>query len=340
MSTTTLTRMPKVQVEVQDTDIDVELDKLIEKVRAGVDLSSTEMAPMPTKRSENRFTLTPQYARDLLKKNDFKNQRDVGKARLHELTEKIHDGRFRVGYIDIGVMPDGREYLVNGQQSCISILAANKSSDGILTIWDCLDEVELVTLWNQYDTGGVRSNSAMAKSYTSIFGDRWTKNSISLLAASIAAAEKGVSFRSLGFATPSKEGRILLLKHNQRVASIARDVIFGEDGDTKCKHMARVPVAAVILKSAELDEADTREFWGAVNTGLGFTGPNDPAYRVREYLMDAKTSPSAKKTVNKLDSQETMMAKCAFAWNCFRRGDEMKGKKGIPYNGTGIPDMI
>jgi hypothetical protein len=94
------------------------------------------------------------------------------------------------------------------------------------------------------------------------------------------------------------------------------------------KFLLRQPIVAAMFATYDKAVAPSREFWGAVTDGVGFSTASDPRNRLRLKLLQYSLNATQVNNHRVTDS-ETMHRWCLNAWNLWRGGETVNNIRSI-----------
>lgn len=254
----------------------------------------------------------------------YAGQRPLRPVSLEAIKAKYELGQFLVANTAIAVCTydHNREVLVNGSHSVQVVL----QNPGIVLPEVCgrysVDSLDdLGTLYVQFDNGlGIKSGADFARDSLVRIGKHnvWGRRTGSLMV----AATYWLASRHQS-----------ALARDMRAAHLtAAQIPVGDFIDTKVRAQGseplinRIPVAAAVIRSWEIDQDDSYAFWTAVLDNVELV-QESPRWRLNRFLSTpgrymrvGKRASSSGKPMGVRDRTATMWNWCAAAWNAERTG--------------------
>lgn len=266
-------------------------------------------------RSETK-ELTPAECEQLLQFNTFpgQRQRNIRRARLY--ADSMIDGSMLPAAVDIASMPDGSSILMNGQHVLTACVLAGKNYLFRVTYYECETSDDAWRLFSKFDTHPSRTGRQIMKGARGLFKDaRLHDVPLAVL------THCGVALMTLGGGTNEPvfitNGVVDKSIQPRLVDENPDDVLYVAEFSDK-RHLMRTGVVIAIMAIHRKGNGKADEFWRKVADGVGFTSKTDPAYRLREQLLEgviqADTTNSGRHRI--------YYSLCVTWWNAWISGDK------------------
>jgi hypothetical protein len=253
--------------------------------------------------------ITPEEARRLRDTAHFPRQRNISNSNVERLAHEMRTGRFTPGtQVYIGVLPDGKEWVLNGNHTLEAVHASGIPQLLTITRKSVADEDDAGRVYAVFDIQKVRS-----------WGDslRATGAAEDLPNADKFLSAVGViknRFAQGNFAhMASRLDRIGALVEYREPAEFWNMITAGG-----CRHatrlMSRAAVLAVALETIRYQPSFAIEFWGRIASDNGLVSTM-PEKALLSWLRNNKSSGGVK-------NQGDHARAAAAAWNAAFRGEE------------------
>jgi len=269
--------------------------------------------------SREIIAITPLLARDYIKLNTFSSQRYISKKHTQTLSNKMKQGRFRIGSLAIAIDQsngiEDKRVLMNGQHQLHAVMDSGKTIEVLLEKYVCKKRRELSELFRQFDNHYMRSIASMVKVEADVLQMKVPLR-IASAVVSAAAYLAGVD---------DKDKKVEMLQHLVDEANFLNDLLGAKNKASA--HMRRRVVVAAIISSFKVVGQDAESFWVDVRDGE-MLRKKMPQFYLRQYLLNATMSSRNPQKTRVTDKE--MYYKCAVAWNRYRQGVEITS---IQYRG-------
>lgn len=271
---------------------------------------------------------TPNLCRELLNHNTFQGQRPLSMEHVEKLGQRMVNGKFNAGLVALVHYRDENgektTELINGQHQLNACLEFDTLFEGMLvehTAEESDTPEDIANVFAQYDDGRTRTKAHVAWYYgcRAGMGD-WSNKAVTLFSSAFAWLAGGA--RQSSGSSLSKEDAGQLLAKNKEACIFMHNLLYGEDSHrkpipaAKVRHLERAPVIAAIAETWKKNAEDAEIFWTSVRDG-DMLKHNDPAFMLRDHLMNSSLHVTRTKAKKSVDSRE-LYAKCLMAWNAYR----------------------
>jgi hypothetical protein len=286
--------------------------------------ASTAIPKLFTLVSSATIPLTRELAAEFAGMAPSPTERDLSSSRLRELREKI-DGGLAVPFNWATAELDGKQYRINGQHSSRLLNEANGSFPEGVTVhrdhYKCDNDDGLIMLFRQHDPrGSGRSPADVAGTYQGFEDDlhEVPKDLAKMAIEGIAWFLKEIEGNA-----PRKGDDRYTLFHD----SDYHDFLLWVAGifSVKTPEMRRQTVLSAMWGTVDLAEQDARDFWDEVARGGNPSNDDAPSSKLDAWLKAIKAK-DEKQVPHRLKAGAIYQG-CIYAWNAFRRGDDLP--KGI-----------
>jgi len=256
--------------------------------------------------------VSPRKAEEFLRFNTFPGQRPMNPRTVKTYTTLLKDGRFRVGEVALAKTPDGRQYLMNGQQTCQASMMAEVGFTACYQEYVCLTDHDLWMLFGSFDGHCARSEANVMKAARGLFQNK-ELNDMSIQVLQLCASallylriDTSPSFSEKPATKTDKAN--LVDQHKDEVLLVNEYVQLGG---------ARLKVAVVVamLATFRKNPVKARLFWDRVIGGDKLER-GTPQYNLHNFL--ASSSPTA--GTGGLHGHTTRYKTCIAWWNSFVEG--------------------
>jgi hypothetical protein len=300
----------------------------------------TVMAKMPKLVTDELRSWTVGFAKQInqaMKRNPV--QRNSRNSIMNSLGNKMIDGRYHGGEVATSILVStGEEIGVNGchQSTIIEELNESNKKEELEKIlngpkvrfkqFSAETMEDIILLYNQFDDNlNARKQSDKGRAYSLHFGklEEWSYRAVNLIVGAVAAASFN---KRLEY---DKKVELTLSKEWKEHAFFVKRIVF--DCESIPKHIARQPVAEVMLHTHLASKDHAEKFWTSVRDGAN-QDANDPCKILRDYLLTASLSDNGLNSKKRV-TQEEIIQKCIDAWNYWldgRKISNLKRKDRIP----------
>lgn len=264
-------------------------------------------------------SVTPQEAKSFLLLNTFAGQRTPNNRNIRRYADAILDGKMRPVQIAIATLRDGSQVMMNGQHVCYAIELAETEQLAHVEHYECQTNEDAWQLFATFDVHQSRTQKQIFKAAHGLFNDsRLSEVPLAILAACGTAlmcidGKAEPNFHASARATEKTLQPALVDKYADEVLAVNR-------WNTR-KHMIRVGVIAAIIQTLRKDNKKAITFWTLISDGIGFTSKQDPAYRLREDLLDGLP------TIGGSNRHKAFYCLCISWWNSWITGDKRQSVK-------------
>lgn len=262
-----------------------------------------------TQQTQNR-RITPKEAETFLALNTFPGQRAYRPLKARHYADLLLLGALRPVNISFASGPSGVKHLMNGQHVCNACIMANREMSANIDYYRCDTDEDMWHLYASFDVHATRTQSDVFKGARAMLQDSRLHDlplrHLSVCGSALLFASRDVvSFliRDIG-----KTKKVDLVDKNPEFVLWASK--FSENPVLSTVGCA---TAQVVTWRANSEKAD--EFWGVLDSGLGFTGKTDPRYILREKL--GRGEQKNLKSVSKATAEYLL---CVSYWNSWRTG--------------------
>lgn len=260
--------------------------------------------------------LTPGECEQFLQYNTFPGQRlrDLRRARLY--SDAIVDGSMLPCDVAFAVMPDGGLVLMNGQHVLTAGALAGKNHLYRISYYECETPADAWKLFAKFDTHQSRSRQTIMRGARGLFQDqRLHEVPLAVL------SHCGTALMCLGAGngTPVFTSSATIDKTLQPrlVEENPDDVLYVARFSDK-KHLMRTGVVMAIIAIARQGNGKAEEFWKKIADGVGFTSKFDPAYRLREQLIEGVAQADQTNSAR----HRVYYSLCVAWWNAWISGEK------------------
>ncbi len=265
--------------------------------------------------------------------NTYECQRPFKMDWMRELSQRIIDGRFRIGNIAVAVKKydNNARIEVNGQHQSEAVILCGKPIKVLYEEWDVFSPEDLSKLYRTFDTHAGRTLRDLARAEAGALDIQWPPHLLSLLITSAALRE--------GKYHESKDAKVELLKKYIKFGDLMASIL-AVDGKKSNghRHMNRGAVGYAMILTWEKSIEDSKKFWISVRDGENLRKDN-PELKLRNYLMNVTVGVGrgAQHSITRVVPTHEMTYKCIQAWNAFRKNEPTDLKY---YLGKPIPKVI
>lgn len=297
---------------------------------------------MKIERNDFRGDFSPEKSAKYLEWNTWPGQAERYRPEhMHELGQKMKDGRFHLGRIFYVITRLGT-FLIDGQHQLTASVTYKQTfrAAGIKFVIEGGTEAQIrqkvAELYSQHNVDMRRSRGDIAFAKAVGMGwQSWPKQFLQHLAAALELANDESVLNSMETRSCKKSldqtGDLFIKYPNECLW--AADILLKPEVDKGGKrrmqpdvrHMLRVPVLAAMIQSYRKCQRDATAFWTAVRD-MGFLAnqPADkdvPTFVLRNFLRKSSIYGDAKNAQQKEQTtRKAVYAKCVHAWNAFRGG--------------------
>lgn len=244
--------------------------------------------------------------------NNYDGQRNLMINRLNELKKKMKENKFHGCDVAFGIL-DGVKYLVNGQHSLTAAVETKTPIKVREKTFVCQEKEDLSNLYAQFDVGGGRTSTHIAKAYAASLDGDWPARCITVCGSAISYIKYGQEY----FQKTLKDERMQNAINDIKSCEFVKNTIYRNGGKDKHRHLNKVPVVAAMIQSFKVDDEKAKKFWDLVRDGECLNKEH-PAYVLREWLLRVSGSHNAK--TKEVVSTAEIRVKCLQAWVAFYNG--------------------
>lgn len=230
--------------------------------------------------------LSPAEAESFLTINTFPGQRRLDTQKARRYADGIIDGSMRPVHVGIAALRDSTRVLVNGQHVLTAIALSGKNQLATIETYQCETDEDAWKLFATFDVHGTRTQGHIMKAARGLFSDcRLHDVPLRVLSSC------GTALMILGDGTRDPEFHSGAPSKSFQPDLVSRhgdEVVFVNQFDAH-KHMMRIGVVAAMVATFRKEPVHAQTFWGRIAEGIGFTSQDDPAYRLRETLLEGLT---------------------------------------------------
>lgn len=270
--------------------------------------------------STSRKTVTPTHAKEFLKFNTIREQSlRLRDRHISFLSGAMLRGEFRLSPISFAKTPSGRRVLVNGQHTLHAIIKCGIAQQLYIEEYEVSNEAALGLLYAQFDPAFASRNAAhLAMFNASQLGLKWRAKIAKLLPGALGFIKGGPGVGG----NMSANDKVRMMADAIPDGDFMDEIIPSANKEIGSKILARLPVAAAMIKTRRVDENAARVFWSSVRDGIGLT-KNSPELMLREYLAGVTTGYTSIQTGRRGVSPEEIYRKSIRAWNAYRAGERL-----------------
>lgn len=247
--------------------------------------------------------ISPAMARHMRKTMLFERQRPINQKNVERLAEAMRRGWFIAGTpVFICVLPDGREYIVNGNHTLEGVAESGVTIPLIMIRKRVPDMDAAARVYSNFDIQKMRSwtDTLRAVGYSE------TLPNAGLVGAALPLIMGDfVDTPEARHRASSRDLRLQMLPEYKRAAAIMAECM--HDAPTaSVRYLKRAPVFAVALYTAKHQPSFAAEFWRGMAMDDGLAG-NDP----RKALLRFCAKNSSSGTQKRMENLKAAVA----AWN-------------------------
>lgn len=287
--------------------------------------------------------LNHSLSEDILSTNEFDGDRDLSSAHVKSLVNHMQRGTFRSELVNIiqcrcaescknsvgEIVSGGATWRLNGQHTAWARLEMPPSYRCPVTVrrYSAKTEYDMRQLYTSIDRGKARSR--VSQSYAIMAGvddlKKYHKSHLRYI-------DSGFSMwkwesRDERRTHDSNDTVYVMIADHVKTACHVLDEISCRPTNTH-KFLLRQPIVAAMFATYDKAVAPSREFWGAVTDGVGFSTASDPRNRLRLKLLQYSLNATQVNNHRVTDS-ETMHRWCLNAWNLWRGGETVNNIRSI-----------
>ncbi len=251
----------------------------------------------------------------------FKAERYVRPDHVRDLAEHMKRGTFNWNNVMlVSAWFKGVRYKINGQNTSWAIFEAKVDTESVNEhIYKVEDEDQIRKLYATYDSHLPRTQSHLNQIYLVN-----TPAAEGLNLNVIKSISSAVKFWRI----PDREAQ-RAVKADELCALISNNypTIFQVVGNyyhdhKSAKIMGSQPVTATLFETFSVSVEKATLFWDSVCDGVSFDCPNDPRYRLREFLLEVAINTTGLKA-KKVVSAEAVYRVVIYCWNKWRDGEKI-----------------
>lgn len=246
-----------------------------------------------------KITLTPELAKELLKKN--KNNRKLNKAHVNRLSDEMSQGNW--SYTGDAIKISSADLLVDGQHRLEAVIDSGVSID-----------IELITGVNTDSFSKIDSGLKRTAGQVVQMGGIKNPNNVAAIAKIMLNIKDNGGLNRKFSVTPKRYSNCLI---SNEAASICHDIEASGIITKMRREKINTPTqAAMFWLYTNNDKELVARFVDHISNGL-FTSQDDPCKRLKDKLIDMRGSTS-------MTFATTAMALTFKAWNAFICGAKVK----------------
>jgi hypothetical protein len=223
----------------------------------------------------------------------------------------------------------GREGILNGNHTLRAIVRSGVTLTLPVETYDCETEAEFRHLYATWDTGQNRKRSDSLRAYDAIqmfgHGEQVAQADVGNLSSAVAFMLKGFGDKpgSDPNARPSNAELMVEMRPWVGPYAVLRSITGGGNTDSwNARILRRQGVCSVALITLRDQPELAQKFWRAVVSGV-LVRENDPALRLRDYLMTSSVRGGAARQKNS-ESGYRMARTVDYCWGKFYLGKTIK----------------
>jgi hypothetical protein len=288
---------------------------------------------MITLESRSMIEVMPDVADHYLNFNTLPEQRQLRLWHVQELVDKMKSGLFRFGEIGFCKIKDGGEdVVVNGQHVCHAIIEFDKPIPCVIERYRVDTPLERSELFRQFEILP-RHQTEMVNVEAGALSLTWPSWITHLVVAALTIDHRfqatGTILQSAGGNTPSLSHKAITISKTTKELRVKALRRYLAEGDFICKiltygapseatrktvkHIARAPVAFMMMETWRKNDVQALKFWQEVRDGERLT-KGSPTKALREFLLE---SVGRGKIGYTLPNNHQYIYKTAVAWNAF-----------------------
>jgi len=274
-----------------------------------------------------QIDVAPHKAESLIRLNTFQGQRPMSPRVINTYANLMLTDRFRVAEIAVAVMPDGTQYLMNGQHTCQSGIMAKKTFKASYQEYSCETDQDLWMLFGSFDVHRARSESNIMKAARGLFENE-ELNAVPLRVLQVSAS--ALLYLGSGM-TPNFATRALTkVDKASLVDKHKEDVLITHE---YCSHFGKsmqVGVVIALMATFRKNPGKARVFWDRVILGDKLER-GTPQYALNHFLYAL----AGKVPNGGMSGHITRYKTCVAWWNSFIDGTnrsvvKIKAMKTLP----------
>lgn len=271
-------------------------------------------------RTETR-ELTPSECEQMLKFNTHPGQRSLNNKKARLYADAIVDGSMLPSSVAVALMHDGSTVIMNGQHVLTGGALSGKNHLFQISYYQCETKDDAWQLYAKFDTHQTRSNRQIMKGARGLFNDpRLQEVPLSVLGLcgtalmALAGGQSDPVFTNSGVIDKTIQPRL--------VEENAEDVLYVAEFADK-RHMMRAGVVMAIIAISRKGNGRANEFLKKIADGVGFTSKMDPAYRLREHLLEGVLQAD----LSNSSRHRMYYSLCVSWWNAWISGEKRSSVK-------------
>jgi len=258
--------------------------------------------------------VSPRKAEEFLHLNTFPGQRPMSPRKVNTYASLLKEGRFRVAEVALAKTPDGRQYLMNGQQTCQASMMSQIGFTACYQEYDCLTDRDLYALFGSFDVHGVRSEIDLIRGVRGLFKHKELNELglqvLQLCSSALFYLGDGISPNFSNKAN-TKIAKAMLVDQDNVKDEVLMVNEYVQLGGARPK----VAVVVAMLATFRKNPVKARLFWDRVIGGDKLER-GSPQYNLHNFL--ASSSPTA--GTGGLHGHTTRYKTCIAWWNSFVEG--------------------
>jgi hypothetical protein len=279
-------------------------------------------------RSQEHKLLDLNEAQRLLDLGAVQGERPLRKGHVETLVAAMERGTFLFERADVSiayVKGKTKPVRVNGQHTCAARLKmpAGFKCEISFLVYDVETERDLRKLYASIDRNAPRTKGHVIGTY--------------LLSNPVLAGlpQHVLKVLPAGFALwrfPTKHDRtgvdgdavaVSMLSEHVDLVTFVGEVLEKLDAKDD-RHMFRAPVVAAMLATFNKVKGPSKDFWGKIADGDGFSGRDDPRRLLRDALISTSIGAGGRSgSRRRAVSPEELYRGCLHAWNAWRKGEKL-----------------
>ena len=262
------------------------------------------------------IVLNPKTATNILKCNNYIDQRRLDQKSVNVLRKAIKEGVFLTGHVALARCNynGSKVVMVNGQHQCHAVIDEGATVTVAKEDYSCESPEDLALLYRQFDNHKARSITDGAKPEATSLGIEWPMRVVTLVIAAASILDNKTRY--------NKNERIPLLRLYLREGSFVASILCPDNKLHEASlHIARSSVIAIMMRTWRKNQSEAELFWNQVRDGENLK-KHMAVYKLRDWLTRIKVNGNARSRTpveRGGASNHEVMAKCITAWNAYRR---------------------
>lgn len=291
---------------------------------------------------EKKVKLSKEFAEKMLGLAEIPGDRGLRERHVEYLCACAQNKTWQPRWVRIvtasNLEEDGKEYRCNGQHTCWMRLEMGDTYDksyGDTTIthehYECKTLNDIRVLYGMIDRNAARGRANVMDSY--LIGspefEGYNKDALRRLGQGFTFWNKGVERTDASNRRDPAETAVSMLTEYQSLSQTVLAIYTEAGGHAENYFLRRAPVIGAMYATAEKSAKVAAEFWARIGDGTDMKSASDPRLKLRNALMKSKLSVASGGNTKRISDSE-MYNWCIFAWNAYRRGEELTVLKGMP----------